>query len=96
MVTKRKNNAEITKPFFHDPGIVVVYELAFGSDMIRPGTKLNLVGRRGQFTFTRLVENHTKDLKWIDCISDSTGEWVSVYPSKIKRIVYKRSYAKKK
>lgn len=73
----------------------VQWELVFGPDVIRPGTKIKIKQNRGTFLFRCLVHNSKQDISWIDCIDAITREYRSFYVGDIKGLVKMKSRRRK-
>lgn len=76
--------------------IHVQYELEFGKDLIKPGTKIRIKNDRNVYLFRCLAHNSRLDVTWIDCISADGAGWRSFSIDKLKCVVKpKRSRRKK-
>lgn len=99
---KRKNSDDPAldnwwrNAYVHNDNITVQYELQFGKDLLKPGTKIKIKYMRGVFRFRCLAHNIPLDRTWIDCLDVEAGSWHSFRVDQIKRVVKpKRSRAKK-
>lgn len=92
---KRKNAIEELPPYHLNPDISFV-DLYLKKQFIAPGTLLSVKNDRRVYVYQRMCYNSRLDKTWIDLRSQANGDWLSVYPSKIKGVyVAKRSRAKK-
>ena len=92
---RKKNNSEPRVAFYYNPHITIVYEMKIGTKEVLPGTRVKVKNRRGTYQFMRLVSNSEKNIEWVDLRDEELGSWLSVRPSQISGLVYKRSYKKK-
>lgn len=76
--------------------IDVQYELAFGKDVIRPGTQIRFKNDRGYYKFRCLAHNTELDVTWIDAVNVMTQAMHSFHVARLKCVVKpKRSRRKK-
>lgn len=75
--------------------IHVQYELEFGKDLIKPGSRIKIKNQRGVFIFRCMAHNTKLDSTWIDCLGPN-HQWHSFPIDKLKNLVKpKRSRRKK-
>lgn len=86
-MSKKKAKKTELKPYWNNPNISVFYELEFGKEIIVPGTNIKIKNARGSFKFIKMVHNSNKDVTWIDCVDNSTGEFKSFYIDRLKSII---------
>ena len=84
---KKKPGVAINEPYSHNDDISVYYELKFEKDIIKPGDLLKFKNVRGTFRFIKWVHNLHLDVTWVDCMDTASGEWKSMYISRIKGVV---------
>lgn len=84
VVISRNKSKVNTKPYFHSPHITVHYECVNGDDTYVPGDPMRFIGVKGTFKFIKLVYNAEREVEWVDCMDNNTGEFRSFYSNKIK------------
>lgn len=83
-MNKRNKPKVESVPFPNNDSIVIKYEIEHGKDTIVPGDKILFKNTRGRFKFVKLVENHSKNVVWIDCIEEKTHTFRSFYLERLK------------
>lgn len=92
----KKRRGTVLEPYSHNQSIVLYYEFPFGKDVIKPGDTIRIRNLRGTFKVFKFVHNMEKNVQWVDCMDNKTGEFKSFYVEKIKTVVRpKRSRRKK-
>jgi signal peptidase I len=84
------------KPYHVNDDISVFYEIKYGKDVIKPGDLIKIKDVRGTFRFIQLAHNINKDVTWIDCINNVTGEYRSFYIEKLKGLIRAKKSIRKK
>ena len=84
------------KPYWWAPHIVGYDSLEFNKDIIKPGDKVRIKGRRGIFTFRGWYHNTQSDSQWLDLVEDNTGHFRSFHVGTLRSVIRpKRSRRKK-
>ena len=82
--------------YLNNDKIDVQYELAFGRDVIKPGTQIRFKNDRGYYKFRCLAHNTESDVTWIDAVNMLTRAMHSFHVARLKCVVKpKRSRRKK-
>lgn len=81
MISRKKSR--ITKPFNHNPHIVVAYEYSANGEVVSPGDRIKFTGVRGTFKFIKHVQNLERNVEWLDAMSKDGG-FHSFYVSRLK------------
>ena len=84
------------KPYHVNDDISVFYEIKYGKETINPGDLIKIKDVRGTFRFIRLAHNIKKDVTWIDCMNNVTGEYRSFYIDRLKGLVRAKKSIRKK
>lgn len=84
------------KPYHVNDDISVFYEIKYGSEVIKPGDLIKIKDARGSFRFIQLAHNIQKDVTWIDCIDNLTGEYRSFYVDRLKGLLRAKKSIRKK
>lgn len=93
----RKNKTEYDKePYNTNDDISVFYEIKYGKDVIKPGDIIKIKDARGTFRFIQLAHNIQKDVTWIDCMNNITGEYRSFYIDRLKGLIRAKKSIRKK
>lgn len=93
---KKKARAETRELYVGGDSKVCGFEFPFGKDIIVAGDNIKIRNTRGTFKFLKVVHNISKDVTWVDCMDNNTGEFRSFYVEQIKGVIRpKRSYRKK-
>lgn len=80
----------------YNDDIHVQWELAFGKDVIVPGTQIRFKNDRGYYKFRCLAHNKELDVTWIDAVNVMTQAIHSFHVARLKCVVKpKRSRRKK-
>jgi hypothetical protein len=96
MKKKTRSTAERKELYVGGDMKVCAFELPFGKDVIRAGDNIKIRNTRGTFRFIKVVHNVVKDVTWVDCMDNATGEFKSFYVNQVKTVIRpKRSYRKK-
>ena len=89
-MAKKKLRTDIPENPYEGIGIEYIRqyaELPFGDDVIRPGDKIRFHRRRGVFKFRYMYHNVQKDVQWIDCIDEASGQFRSFYLDELKTVI---------
>jgi hypothetical protein len=84
------------KPYHVNEDISVFYEIKYGNELIKPGDIVKIKDARGTFRFIQLAHNIKKDITWIDCMNNVTGEYRSFYIDRLKGLVRAKKSIRKK
>lgn len=95
---KRKNSEEPEPRKFYgcNPDIVVFYELEFNGHTIKPGTIIKFKNVKGTFKFYNMAHNIKKDVQWIDCMENGSGNYRAFYIDQLKGVVVPKKSRRKK
>jgi hypothetical protein len=87
-MNNKKNHKEYVAPppYAVNPDIYVLYELQFGNDLIKPGTKIKFKNDRTIYLFRLLAHNKKLDQSWIDVMEEGGG-WRSFRVENLKSVV---------
>lgn len=93
---KKKVESEPKNFYGCNPDIIIIYELEFKGQIIKPGTLIKIKNVRGTFIFKNLAHNIKKDVQWIDCIENQTGRYKAFRVDQLKLIVVPKKSRRKK
>lgn len=94
---QKKNKGTSEKgPYHLIQSISTFDEMKFGKEVINVGDIIRIKNEKGNFRFTRLVHNSSKDVTWIDCYEVTSGVYRAFYVDRLKGLIRSKKTARKK